>query len=353
ATAALRLSVSPRMGIVARTSGAATVSGSRPWASLPIRNAHGPGPRRAGSSPPRTTVAASRCPVSSDTSWMRLRPPSRKCAPAPARSTLGDHGSAVPGPMTTPQPKAAAERTIVPTFPGSLTPISTRRLRSAGGSTQSGMTTIATGRRGVSVAASRSMTRWSTTTTFGHSSRRGSSGRAKVRSISAPAAIASSRTWGPSIRERPVSSLSRERWSRHAATTAGLRGERIGSIERRSVALDAGGLDQSREGSGVVDGEIGQHLAVDLDLGGLEAGDQLGVGGPVLTGRGVDAGDPQPAELALAGPAVAVRIRSRVHDLFVGGAEPAAAGPLVALGLGEDLLVCLAGGDWVPGACHI
>src|SRR5690606_22375025 len=84
---------------------------------------------------------------SSDTSWMRLRPPSRKCAPAPARSTLGDHGSAVPGPMPTPQPKAAAERMVVPTFPGALTPLSTRRFRSAGGSTESGGTTSARGRQ--------------------------------------------------------------------------------------------------------------------------------------------------------------------------------------------------------------
>ncbi len=72
-------------------------------------------------------------------------------------------------------------------------------------------------------------------------------------------------------------------------------------------------------------GEVGQHLAVDLDLSRLQAGDQLGVGGPVLTGGGVDTGDPQLAELTLAGPPVAVGVLPGVHHLLFGGAEATAA----------------------------
>ena len=56
----------------------------------------------------------------------------------------------------------------------------------------------------------------------------------------------------------------------------------------------------------------------------------------VLAAGRVDANDPEPAELTLAGPPVAVRVAQRVHDLLVGLAEVAAAGTGVALGLFED-----------------
>src|SRR5690606_22716718 len=121
----------------------------------------------------------------------------------------------------------------------------------------------------------------------------------------------------------------------------------------RSVAVDSRRLDEGRESGRIVHSEIRQHLAVDLDVGSLEAGDELRVGRPVLAGGGVDAGDPQPAELALAGAAIPVGVGPRMHHLLVGRAESATAGPLVALGLGEDLLVGFPGGNWVPGACHL
>ena len=50
---------------------------------------------------------------------------------------------------------------------------------------------------------------------------------------------------------------------------------------------------------GVVDGEIGQCLAVELDAGDLQALHQLRIRQLVLAGRGIDARDPQPAELPL------------------------------------------------------
>ncbi len=52
--------------------------------------------------------------------------PDKKCAPIPARNTLGDHASAQPLPKTTvPTPAAAALRKTVPTLPGSCTPSKT------------------------------------------------------------------------------------------------------------------------------------------------------------------------------------------------------------------------------------
>ena len=60
-----------------------------------------------------------------------------------------------------------------------------------------------------------------------------------------------------------------------------------------------GQLGQLREGGGVVDGQLGQHLAVDGHAGGLQTVHEAGVVHAVdLAGRG-DAGDPQLTEIAL------------------------------------------------------
>src|SRR5205085_9915064 len=123
------------------------------------------------------------------------------------------------------------------------------------------------------------------------------------------------------------------RSSSRSRLTAPCRGPSCsGSFERL-----ARGADERAEGGRVAHREVGEDLAVDLDLGGLQTGDEARVGDVVLTARGVDAHDPEPAELALAGPAVAVRVVAGVHDLFVGLADAPAARPAVALGLGEDL----------------
>src|SRR5205807_4030173 len=58
-----------------------------------------------------------------------------------------------------------------------------------------------------------------------------------------------------------------------------------------------------------------------------------------------DARDPQPAHVALALLAIAVRVRERVHDRLVGGLEQAAVRPREALGELEHLLVTRARGD--------
>src|SRR5690554_2945475 len=227
------------------------------------------------------------------------------------------------------------------------------RLRSVGGSVQSGIWATATGPRGVSVCANRRMICGSTRVGSGQSASRSSVGRAKRSTNETPARIASLTTLGPSSRVKPRRRRSRTRWSRTASTIRRLCRERIGSGRDGSAVGGVGGLDQRRERRRIVHGQVGEHLAVHFDAGGLHAGDQLGVGGAVLAGGGVDAGDPQLPELAFAGTAVPVGVLAGVHHLLVGGAEPAAAGSLVALCLVEDLLVGLAGRDWVSGSCHV
>jgi hypothetical protein len=87
--------------------------------------------------------------------------------------------------------------------------------------------------------------------------------------------------------------------------------------------------------------EVGEDLAVDFDLGGLETGDETRVRDVVLTARGVDAHDPEPTELTLAGASVAERVVAGVHDLLVGLAEAPAARAAVSLGPREDLAATL------------
>src|SRR3990172_7810293 len=79
-----------------------------------------------------------------------------------------------------------------------------------------------------------------------------------------------------------------------------------------------------REGRGIGDREVGQHLAVETDLRLLQSRHELVVGESLLPRGRVDADDPEPPEHALARPA--------------GGNRALAA---VALGLLEDLAALL------------
>src|ERR1700735_5304349 len=65
---------------------------------------------------------------------------------------------------------------------------------------------------------------------------------------------------------------------------------------------------------GVADGQIGEHLAVELDVRRLQPGDELVVGEPVRPCARVDADDPEPPEHPLPVLAVAVGVGERVLD---------------------------------------
>src|SRR5918994_6474594 len=78
-----------------------------------------------------------------------------------------------------------------------------------------------------------------------------------------------------------------------------------------------GRLHELRERRRVVDGEVGERLAIQLDAGALQPMDQLRVREPVLARARADPGDPQPAELALAVTAVAICVLPPVQQLFL------------------------------------
>src|SRR5262245_34304350 len=93
------------------------------------------------------------------------------------------------------------------------------------------------------------------------------------------------------------------------------------------------------EGGLVGNRQVGEDLAIDVDVRPLEARHEHAIGHSELAHCRVDAGDPQGAELALLLAAVAVGILPRFHHRLLGDAVdvlPAAAEPLRLL---QDLLV--------------
>src|SRR6202008_3747902 len=100
-----------------------------------------------------------------------------------------------------------------------------------------------------------------------------------------------------------------------------------------------------RESGGFPDRQIGEDLAVDLDPGALHAGDKLGIGQAVLAGAGIDALDPQTAEIALLGATVAISVLQALFNLFQCDAIVVIGAPPIALGELENLLVPSVRGD--------
>src|SRR5690242_17648519 len=93
------------------------------------------------------------------------------------------------------------------------------------------------------------------------------------------------------------------------------------------------------EGIGFVHGEISKHLAVDVEPGALHAVHELRISEALLAHPGIDALDPQRAEIALLGAPVAIGIAQPLLDLLDGDAEAALGPTAIALGELQDLLV--------------
>src|SRR6185369_9371583 len=112
-------------------------------------------------------------------------------------------------------------------------------------------------------------------------------------------------------------------------------------------------LDDRRESGGFPDRQIGKDLAVDLDPGALHAGDKLGIGQAVLAGTGIDALDPQTAEIALLGATIAIRVLKALFDLLQSDAVVVIGAAPVALGELEDLLVPCVRCNTALCTCHV
>src|SRR5437762_968271 len=97
-------------------------------------------------------------------------------------------------------------------------------------------------------------------------------------------------------------------------------------------------LGEGRKRGGTRDGELRQALAVERDAGPLQAADELTVVEPVLSRGGIDADDPQPAEIALLAPAPDERVFQRGVDRLFRRAIQLALVGVVALRQAEQLL---------------
>src|SRR5215210_6931367 len=132
------------------------------------------------------------------------------------------------------------------------------------------------------------------------------------------------------------------------------RGARCGGVfggsGRRRLA---GALGESPEGLGVAHGDVGQHLAVQLDAGQLQAVHERAVAHALLAGGGVDAGDPQAAEVALAVAPVAIGVGVGLHDRLLGPLVVRAGLAAEALRALEGRAALLAGVDGALDPRHL
>ncbi len=92
-------------------------------------------------------------------------------------------------------------------------------------------------------------------------------------------------------------------------------------------------------------GEIGQHLAVNLDTCLVQPVDEPAIGQPMLADTGVDALDPKRTKIALAYLTVAIGILPGLLDSLVGGAKSVFATAPIALGGFDDFAVTGVGRD--------
>src|SRR3954454_7573730 len=306
--------------------------------------------------------------------------PTWNSEPAEARTVFALYGSTLVPASTTPAaPTASAVRMIVPALPGSRTSahttIGARPAAVSSASSTSSRRHTATSPAGVTLSLSEASARSSTTVTGAGPSRSAyvdtAAAVANTSTTRSGTSRAASTAFGPSTRKSRRSERTERRLSFRAsltrvllldsgvlavrgiatASTSGTSGRyrRVDVLGERSL----GHLDQRDERGQVVDGQVGQDLAVDLDTREAQALDEAVVGEAVGAGAGVDPLDPQLAELALLLAAGVVAVDQRVGDLLLGLAvEPRALTPVTGGAL-EDYPALLLGVDRPLDACHV
>jgi hypothetical protein len=80
-------------------------------------------------------------------------------------------------------------------------------------------------------------------------------------------------------------------------------------------------ISQPAERSAIPCGDVGQHLAIHLNVGLLQPVDKTTIAQAVQARCGVNAGDPKAAEIAFAVASIAKRIKEGFQHRFIGSAE--------------------------------
>ena len=91
-------------------------------------------------------------------------------------------------------------------------------------------------------------------------------------------------------------------------------------------------VNNSLESSGIIDGEVSKNLAVDLNTGLVDKTHELAVAQILQTGGGIDALNPQSAEIALFILAVAISISKTLFPCILGNGPHIAAATVVTAG---------------------
>jgi hypothetical protein len=111
------------------------------------------------------------------------------------------------------------------------------------------------------------------------------------------------------------------------------------AVER--FLLGNGRLDQSHnrlEALGIGDGHVGEDLAIEFDVGLEQSGDEFAVAEAQRADGGVDARDPEPAEISLSVAAIAVGVDAGADEVFFGGSGEASTAADVSLRLLEQTI---------------
>jgi len=117
--------------------------------------------------------------------------------------------------------------------------------------------------------------------------------------------------------------------------------------ERNFRKLQSGRLnffDDRGEGLGIAHSDVGQDFAIEHDVGRLEAVDEAAVGRAVQASSGIDARNPEFAQIALAHAAVAVSIPKAFEHGLIRTPEKAVAAAKIALVHFQDFLMTAVAG---------
>jgi hypothetical protein len=98
--------------------------------------------------------------------------------------------------------------------------------------------------------------------------------------------------------------------------------------------------------------EIGQHFAINLDVGSLQPLDEAAVRDAIHTRGCVDPDDPKSAEIALSRLAVSVGVRKRSHERLMGTLVKPVVSAAVTLNLGNHCAVTAVSRDASFNASH-
>src|SRR3979490_3588806 len=177
-------------------------------------------------------------------------------------------------------------------------------------------------------------------------------GRSAAESLPKPLSCSVSSPFLPRKRTRTSSKAARladEPTSASACSTRTAR-ESVTALGREACL---GFLCDGRKGRHVMYRKIGEHLAIDGEARLVQPVDQRAIGPPAQTRRGVDASDPQRAELTLLFAPAAIGVLTGLDDRLLGGAKDFAPGIEIALRFLEDFLVPPTRDDTAFNSCHV